>query len=633
MNRQRQPSEPIPGPQGLYHPGHERDACGVGFVCNLKGVPSHDVIHKALQILVNLSHRGACGCDEKTGDGAGILLQMPHDFLAAKCGELGIRLPDVRDYGAGLVFLPQNPESRRHCVSLFEDVIRQEGQRLLGWRDLTVHNEVIGSLARRAEPVIRQVFIGRGKGVQDDQAFERKLFVIRKVTQKAVRDSTLPEKKFFHAPSLSCRTLIYKGLLVADQLEAFYPDLADPSMISGLALVHQRYSTNTFPAWNLAQPFRFLCHNGEINTLRGNMNWMRAREGLFKTDLFGADLSRLFPILIPGASDSAILDNAVELLYHTGRSLPHAIMMLIPEAWQNHKTMSDEKKAFYEYHSCSMEPWDGPASIPFTDGQCIGAVLDRNGLRPSRYTVTKDGFVVLASETGALEIEPTNVLYKGRLQPGRMLLVDTLRGRIVDDEEIKAEICARQPYRAWLTENLIHLKNLPAPRKTKELDLDGLRRRQQLFGYTLEDLKIVMTPMATKGLEPTGSMGDRHPARGALLASSASLPLFPAAVRAGHESAARRDSRRARHLANHHRRFATEPVRGNAGTLPSASTRAADPDQRRAGTTSRRERRRPSRRHLADTLTRRRPTDPASNKPWTICAPPRRARSRTAPRC
>jgi glutamate synthase (NADPH) large chain len=511
MNGQPYNAELIPGPQGLYHPRHERDACGVGFVCNLKGVKSHDVIHKALQILVNLSHRGACGCDEKTGDGAGILMQMPHDFLVGKCGEAGVKLPDVQEYGAGLVFLPRNSESCRRCVNLFEDVIRQEGQTVLGWRDLSVHNEVIGALARKAEPVMRQIFIGRGKGVQEDKDFERKLFVIRKVMQKAVRDSDMAEKKFFHVPSLSCRTLIYKGLLVADQIEAFYPDLADPSMTSGLALVHQRYSTNTFPTWNLAQPFRFLCHNGEINTLRGNINWMRAREGLFKTDLFGADISRLFPILIPGASDSAILDNAVELLYHTGRSLPHAIMMLIPEAWQNHKTMSDEKKAFYEYHSCMMEPWDGPASIPFTDGRCIGAVLDRNGLRPSRYTVTKDGFVVMASETGALEIDPADVLHKGRLQPGRMLLVDTDRGRIVDDEEIKAEICARKPYRAWLTDHLAHLKNFPVFPQTKEPNLDGLRRRQQLFGYTMEDLKVILTPMATKGLEPTGSMGTDMP--------------------------------------------------------------------------------------------------------------------------
>lgn len=501
----------VPGPQGLYHPRNERDACGVGFVCNLKGEKSHDVIHKALQILVNLSHRGACGCDEKTGDGAGILMQMPHDFLVTKCGEVGIKLPGVQEYGAGLVFLPRNPESLRQCVALFEDVIRQEGQQFLGWRDLSVDNTVIGTLARRAEPVMRQVFISRGKNMKTDKDFERKLFIIRKVMQKAIRDSDMPEKKIFHVPSLSCRTLVYKGLLVADQIEAFYPDLADPAMTSGLALVHQRYSTNTFPTWNLAQPFRFLCHNGEINTLHGNINWMRAREGLFKTDLLGSNMSRLFPILIPGASDSAILDNAVELLYHTGRSLPHAIMMLIPEAWQNHRTMSDEKKAFYEYNSCIMEPWDGPASIPFTDGQCIGAVLDRNGLRPSRYMVTKDGFVIMASETGALEIDPANVLYKGRLQPGRMLLVDTDRGRIVDDEEIKAEICTRKPYRGWLNENLINLKDLPALRRTKEVDLVGLRQRQQLFGYTQEDLKIIMAPMATKGLEATGSMGTDSP--------------------------------------------------------------------------------------------------------------------------
>ena len=497
----------IPGPQGLYHPSNERDACGVGFVCNLKGEKSHGVVQKALHILVNLSHRGACGCDEKTGDGAGILMQMPHDFLVTKCGEADIKLPGAREYGAGLVFLPRNPESLRQCVTLFEDIIRQEGQQLLGWREVSVDNRAIGTLARRAEPVMRQVFIGRGKDAKTEKDFERKLFIIRKLMQKAIRESEMPEKKIFHVPSLSCRTLIYKGLLVADQIEAFYPDLTDPAMTSALALVHQRYSTNTFPTWNLAQPFRFLCHNGEINTLRGNINWMRAREGLFKTDLFGPNMSRLFPILIPGASDSAILDNAVELLYHTGRSLPQAIMMLIPESWQNHKTMSDARKAFYEYNSCIMEPWDGPASIPFTDGQCVGAVLDRNGLRPSRYTVTKDGFVVMASETGALEIDPENVQYKGRLQPGRMLLVDTERGRIVDDEEIKDEICSRKPYRTWLKNNLVHLKDLPAPQQVSKPDFAGLRQRQQLFGYTMEDLKFVIPPMATTGLEATGSMG------------------------------------------------------------------------------------------------------------------------------
>ena len=500
-----------PGAQGLYHPRHEHDACGVGFVCHMRGEKSHDVIHKALRILVNLTHRGACGCDEKTGDGAGILIQMPHAFLAAQCGGLGIPLPGPQEYGSGLVFLPKDARQRERCIAWFEDVIRAEGQPLLGWRDVPVQNRGIGVLARKAEPVMKQVFIGRGKGLRDVKDFERKLFVIRKLVQKAVRDSDLPEKKFFHVPSLSCRTLIYKGLLLADQIERFYPDLADPSLASGLAIVHQRYSTNTFPTWNLAQPFRFLCHNGEINTLRGNINWMTAREGLFKTDLFGPNVSRLFPILIPGASDSAILDNAVELLYHTGRPLPQAVMMLIPEAWQNHRTMPDGKKAFYEYHANLMEPWDGPASIPFTDGRCMGAVLDRNGLRPSRYTVTRDGFVIMASETGVLDIPPRDIVYKGRLQPGRMLLVDTERGRIVDDEEIKSEAGRRRPYRTWIKEQQVTLKSLPRSMQPDTGEFPDLRRHQQLFGYTLEDLRIVLMPMAARGLEAIGSMGTDTP--------------------------------------------------------------------------------------------------------------------------
>ena len=449
--RQRHNSELVPARRACITRATSTTPAASASSATCSGEKSHDVIHKALQILVNLSHRGACGCDEKTGDGAGILMQLPHAFLVSKCGEVGLRLPDEKEYGAGLVFLPRNPDEPA-VRSAVRGRHPAGGPGLLGWRDLPVHNEGIGELARQAEPFIRQVFIGRGTGIQDAAHFERKLFVIRKVMEKAVRDSDLPEKKFFYVPSLSCQTLIYKGLLLADQIEPFFPDLTDPAMTSGLALVHQRYSTNTFPTWDLAQPFRFLCHNGEINTLRGNINWMSARQGLFQSDLFGDDMARLFPIVMPGASDSAILDNAVELLYHTGRPLPHAIMMLIPEAWQNHRTMRDEKKAFYEYHACLMEPWDGPASIPFTDGRCIGAVLDRNGLRPSRYTVTHDGFVILASETGVLDIAPANVQYKGRLQPGRMLLVDTERGRIVDDEEIKGEVSRRQPYRAWLNE-------------------------------------------------------------------------------------------------------------------------------------------------------------------------------------
>ncbi len=514
MNEQQQFYQPRTGSmataQGLYDPRHEHDACGVGLICNLRGEKSHSIVHQGLQILLNLAHRGACGSDEKTGDGAGILLQMPDEFLRARAGELGIALPAAHDYGAGLVFLPRDEAQRSHCMRLFEDVVRAEGQVFLGWREVPVRAEVLGDTARQALPDIRQVFIGRGPAILDAVHFERKLFVIRKVLEKNLRDSTLPEKKFFYVPSLSCNTMIYKGLLLADQIEPFFPDLANPQMASSLALVHQRYSTNTFPTWDLAQPFRFLCHNGEINTLRGNINWMRAREGLFESELFGEDMKKLFPVLTPGASDSAILDNALELLYHTGRSLPHAMMMLIPEAWQNHQTMQDEKKAFYEYHSCLMEPWDGPASIPFTDGRYVGAVLDRNGLRPSRYTVTKDGLVVMASETGVLEIDPANVAQKGRLQPGRMFLVNMEEGRIVEDEEIKTEICRRKPYREWIDTHLVNFDALPAAPAPAALPAAALMERQNLFGYTLEDLRIILAPMA-KGEEAIGSMGTDTP--------------------------------------------------------------------------------------------------------------------------
>ena len=477
----------------------------------MRGDKSHEIVRKALQILLNLSHRGACGCDEKTGDGAGILLQMPHAFMGRCAEESGFRLPGEKEYGAGLVFLPREEGERARCRQLVEDVVRSEGQILLGWRPVPVHNEVLGDLARRVEPFIAQVFIGRGAGLRDEAQFERKLYVIRKVLERAVRESDLQEKKYFYLPSLSCHTLVYKGLLLADQIEPFFPDLTAPDMVSGLALVHQRYSTNTFPTWDLAQPFRYLCHNGEINTVRGNSNWMNTRQYLFQSKLFGDDMAKLFPIATPGASDSAILDNAVELLAHTGRSLPHAIMMLIPEAWQNHRTMSEEKKAFYEYHACLMEPWDGPASIPFSDGRCIGAVLDRNGLRPSRYTVTRDGLVILASETGVLDIAPENIEYKGRLQPGRMLLVDTERGRIVDDEEIKNEVSRRRPYRSWLNDQLVRLKTLPRSMQADTGEFPNLLQQQNLFGYTREDLRIILAPMAAKGQEPIGSMGTDTP--------------------------------------------------------------------------------------------------------------------------
>jgi glutamate synthase domain-containing protein 2/glutamate synthase domain-containing protein 1/glutamate synthase domain-containing protein 3 len=481
------------------------------MICSLKGEKSHDLVSKALVILKNLEHRGACGCDAKTGDGAGITLQIPDGFLRRVTSEQGLRLPSEKDYAAGVVFLPQDSSQRRYCMDLFEQVVRREGQRMLGWRVVPTDNATIGDVARRSEPFIMQVFVGRGAGIRDDAQFERKLYVIRKVMERAIRESSLPQKSYYYVCSLSSRVLVYKGLLLADQIEPYYRDLKDPGLTSSLALVHQRYSTNTFPAWSLAQPFRYLCHNGEINTLRGNVNWMAARQSLFQSDLFGGDMPKLFPVLTPGASDSAILDNAVELLYHTGRSLPHAIMMLIPEAWQNHQTMSDEKKAFYEYHSCLTEPWDGPASIPFTDGQCVGAVLDRNGLRPSRYTVTRDGLVVMASETGVLDIDPAHILSKGRLEPGKMFLVDTRQGRIIEDEEIKSELASRRPYRRWRKENMISLDSLPEAPSFPSTDFLTLRTRQQAFGYTFEDIRIVMGPMARDGKEPIGSMGNDTP--------------------------------------------------------------------------------------------------------------------------
>lgn len=501
----------LPQAQGLYDPRFEHDACGVGLVCDLKGRKSHKIIQDGLQILVNLTHRGACGCDETTGDGAGIIMQMPHRFMQKVATESDIRVPDITEYGSGLVFLPHNSEQRKYCLDIFENVVRKEGQEFLGWRRPPVNSDALGDLARRLEPAVYQIFIGRGSNVSTLEAFERKLFVIRKVMEQAVRTSDLPEKSFFHVPSLSAKVVVYKGMLLADQIQPFFPDLSDPDMSSALAIVHQRYSTNTFPTWDLAQPFRFLCHNGEINTLRGNVNWMNAREYLFKSELFGADMEKLFPICTPGASDSAILDNTLELLYHSGRSLPHAIMMLIPEAWQKHEFMSDAKKAFYEYHACLMEPWDGPASIAFTDGTCIGAVLDRNGLRPSRYTVTEDDTVVLASETGVLDVAPEVVRHKGRLQPGRMFLVDIEKGRIVEDEEIKDEIAHRQPYRQWLGEELVSLDGLKPKMSPPSDSSIPLLTRQQAFGYSMEDLKVILGPMAVTGKEPVGSMGDDIP--------------------------------------------------------------------------------------------------------------------------
>src|SRR6267378_6006953 len=436
----------MPAAQGLYDPAHEHDACGVGFVVDMKGRKSHAIVSQALQVLKNLLHRGACGCEVNTGDGAGILIQMPHAFLSRECAALGISLPSPRHYGAGIVFLPRNPEQAARCRAMLDAIVREEGQTLLGWRRVPTDDSPVGPSARAAEPAIEQVFIGRGAGISDAQAFERKLYVVRKRVEHAIRRSDIPGRGDFYVPSLSANTLIYKGMLSADQIETMFPDIVDPLVESALALVHQRFSTNTFPSWPLAHPYRYIAHNGEINTLRGNINWMRAREALCRSAVLGDDLAKVLPVTRDGLSDSATFDNVLEFLVMNGRSLPHAILMMIPEPWQHHESMSPERRAFYEYHASLMEPWDGPASIAFTDGTVIGAVLDRNGLRPSRYYVTRDDLVVMASEVGVLDIPAENVLVKERLHPGKIFLVDTRQGRIIDDDEIKAQLAAAHPY-------------------------------------------------------------------------------------------------------------------------------------------------------------------------------------------
>ncbi len=501
----------LPPPrQGLYDPRLEHDACGVGFLVDVKGRKSHDLVQKGLQVVLNLGHRGACGCEENTGDGAGVLFQTPHQFFLQECDRLGIRLPGYGEYGVGMIFLPTATEQRRMCEGLFEQIIREEGQSVLGWRTVPTDDSPVGLTAKSAEPFIRQIFIGR-QGISDELSFERRLYVIRKRVENAVRNSRLAEADMFYVPSLSFKTVVYKGMLKADQLSTFYPDLLDPALETALIMVHSRFSTNTFPSWGRAHPYRYLCHNGEINTLRGNINWMHAREQMFQSDLFGQDIKKILPVIDPEGSDSANFDNALEMLVLTGRSLPHAAMMMIPEPWSKHRTMSEEKKAFYEYHACLMEPWDGPASIPFTDGLRIGAVLDRNGLRPSRYSVTKDGLVIMASEVGVLDVPADQVLSKGRLQPGRMFLVDLEQGRIIGDEELKEQIATERPYGNWLRSHLVALQDLPEPEGLPEPEPQPLLVCQQAFGYTTEDLKLIVSPMAAHANEAVGSMGNDTP--------------------------------------------------------------------------------------------------------------------------
>lgn len=501
-----------PQKQGLYDPQFEHDSCGVGFVVNLKGAISHDIISQALRLLMNLDHRGACGCEANTGDGAGILIQTPHDFLKLVSKEARVTLPSAGEYGVGMVFLPQDDAERAECEKVFGEIVAEEGQHLLGWRTVPTSNNFLGATAKASEPAMRQVFIGRGANIKDDLAFERKLYIIRKRAVNVIRYSgKIKGGDFFYISSLSFKTMVYKGMLTTTQLGEYFPDLSHPAMETALALVHSRFSTNTFPSWNRAHPYRYMAHNGEINTLRGNVNWMHAREALFESELFGDDIKKILPIINTDGSDSAMFDNSLELLVMAGRSLPHAVMMMIPEPWTKHESMSEEKRAFYEYHSCLMEPWDGPASIAFTDGKQMGAVLDRNGLRPSRYYVTKDDLVIMASEVGVLDIPAERVLRKGRLQPGRMFLVDTEQGRIIADEEIKEKVATEQPYRLWLDENLVKLADVPAPEVLPAVDHETVLQRQLAFGYTFEDLRMLLLPMARDGNEAVGSMGTDTP--------------------------------------------------------------------------------------------------------------------------
>ncbi len=500
-----------PGRQGLYDPANEHDACGVGFVANIKGRKSHTIVRQGLQILENLTHRGAVGADPLAGDGAGILMQIPHAFFSEVCAADGIALGGAGEYAVGMVFLPRQEDSRRVCEQQIEDTIRGEGQAVLGWRDVPTDNSGLGESVKVVEPVVRQVFIGRGPACADQDAFERKLFVIRKVVEHAVRNTAIEGKAQFYIPSLSSRTLCYKGMLLADQVDRYFLDLRDERLDSAFALVHQRFSTNTFPSWDLAQPFRMIAHNGEINTLRGNINWMAARRHSMESKLLGDDLKKLWPLIAEGQSDSACFDNALELLVAGGYSMAHAMMLLIPEAWAGNPLMDEERRAFYEYHAALMEPWDGPAAVAFCDGRQIGATLDRNGLRPARYLITDDDLVVMASEMGVLEIPEHKIVRKWRLQPGKMFLIDMEEGRIIDDAELKAQLARSHPYQKWLDQTQVHLHNLPGKAHANDFDEATLLDRQQAFGYTQEDIKFLMTPMALTGQEATGSMGADNP--------------------------------------------------------------------------------------------------------------------------
>ena len=515
----------LPHKQGLYDPANEHDACGVGFIAHIKGEKRHDIVLQGLEILKNLDHRGAVGADPLQGDGAGLLIQIPDRLYRQEMAKQGVTLPMPGEYGVGMLFMPKEHASRLACVEEVERAVRAEGQVVLGWRDVPVNTEMAMSPAvKKTEPVICQVFVGRGPDIMVTDALERKLYVIRRRAANAINALSLEHSKEFYMVSMSARTIVYKGLLLATQVGEYFPDLVDPRAVSALALVHQRFSTNTFPKWNLAHPFRMIAHNGEINTVRGNYNWMRAREKGVSSPLLGDDLQKIWPLIYPNQSDSAAFDNALELLVMSGYSMAHAVMMMIPEAWESHTLMGEQRRAFYEYHAAMMEPWDGPAAVAFTDGRQIGATLDRNGLRPARYLVTDDDLVVMASESGVLPIPDSKIVKKWRLQPGKMFLIDMDQGRIINDEELKESLATAKPYREWNDRINIKLDGLKAPEGASAPECNAsLLDRQQAFGYTQEDIKFILEPMAQAGEEGTGSMGNDSPMA---VLSSKEKPLY-----------------------------------------------------------------------------------------------------------
>ena len=489
--------------QGLYLPEYEHENCGAGFICNLNGEKTNQIIHDALEILVKLEHRGGVSADGKTGDGAGLLIDIHHAYFKRVCD---FPIPDQREYAVGMVFLPKVSNQYDFCKTTFENEIKNQGLAILGWRIVPVDSSQLGQIALDSEPNIEQLFVGKTEAISE-ATFKAKLYAARKIAEHTIRKSKISESKSFYIPSFSITTIIYKGIIMPEDIGPYYKDLQEVDLVTRLALVHQRFSTNTMPTWELAQPFRHMCQNGEINTLRGNVSRMRVREEIMKSDVFGPQIDKLFPIILPGKSDSASMDMVVELLTHTGRSLPEVMMMMIPEAWEKHKTMPKERKAFYEYNSCLMEPWDGPASVPFTDGDYIGALLDRNGLRPSRYTVTKSGKLIMSSEIGVVDVAPEDVKEHGRLEPGKMFLVDMNKGRIIEDEEIKSNIVSQRPYQEWLDKTRLHLKDIPYSGETCPIETIDVKTRQRLFNYTLEDIQEVITPMAIVGKEALASMG------------------------------------------------------------------------------------------------------------------------------